>query len=162
MFSIMTIASSTTKPVAMVSAMSERLFRLKPTRYMAASVPTSDKGTLRLGMTVAGILRRNRKITSTTRITASDSSNSTSCTDARMVLVRSVRIVTSTAAGSESDSWGRSFLMRSTTWMTLAPGWRCTFRMMPGVLFTQPARYTFSAPPTTSATSDRRTGLPFL
>ena len=88
----MTMASSTTKPVAMVSAISERLLRLKPSRYMAASVPTSDSGTLRLGMMVAGMLRRNRKMTSTTRTTASASSNSTSCTEARMVLVRSVRI----------------------------------------------------------------------
>ncbi len=57
-----------------------------------------------------------------------------------MVLVRSVRIDTSTAAGSEADSCGSSSLMRSTTWMTLAPGWRWTLRMMPGALFTQPAR----------------------
>ncbi len=34
MFSIMTMASSTTKPVEMVSAMSERLFRLKPSKYI--------------------------------------------------------------------------------------------------------------------------------
>ena len=107
---------------------------------MAASVPTSDSGTDRLGMKVAGTLRRNRKITSTTRITARLSSNSTSCTEARMVLVRSVRIETSTAAGSDADSCGSSALMRSTTWMTLAPGWRWMLRMMPGVLFTQPAR----------------------
>src|SRR6185437_13535088 len=138
MFSIMTIASSTTKPVAMVSAISDRLLRLKPSRYIAASVPTSDSGTDRLGMMVAGILRRNRKITSTTRMTASDSSNSTSWTEARMVLVRSVRIETSTAAGSDADSAGSSFLMRSTTWITFAPGWRWMLRMMPGVVFTQP------------------------
>ena len=41
-------------------------------------------------MIVAGMLRRNRKITSTTRPTASTSSNSTSLTEARMVVVRSV------------------------------------------------------------------------
>ena len=63
----MTMASSTTKPVEMVSAISDRLSRLKPSRYITASVPTSDSGTDRLGMMVAGRLRRNRKITSTTR-----------------------------------------------------------------------------------------------
>ena len=44
MFSIMTIASSTTKPVETVSAMSDRLSRLKPSRYMTTSVPTSESG----------------------------------------------------------------------------------------------------------------------
>ncbi len=100
----------------------------------------SDSGTDRLGMKVAGRLRRNRKITMTTRATARVSSNSTSCTEARMVLVRSVRTVTSAAAGSEVLSPGSSCLMRSTTWMTFAPGWRWILRMMPGELFTQPAR----------------------
>ena len=70
MFSIMTMASSTTKPVAMVSAMIERLLRLKPARYMTASVPTSDSGTDRLGMRVARQSPRNRKITATTSTTA--------------------------------------------------------------------------------------------
>ncbi len=53
MFSIITMASSTTKPVAMVSAISDRLSSEKPHRYMTASVPTSDSGTDRLGMMVA-------------------------------------------------------------------------------------------------------------
>ena len=62
----MTIASSTTKPVAIVSAISDRLLRLNPARYMTASVPTSDSGTDRLGIRVADGLRKNRKITITT------------------------------------------------------------------------------------------------
>ena len=44
-FSSTTIASSTTKPVATVSAISDRLFRLKPHRYMTPKVPISDTGT---------------------------------------------------------------------------------------------------------------------
>ena len=102
MFSIITIASSTTKPEAMVRAMSDRLLRLKPSRYIAPNVPTSDSGTDRLGMSVARVLRRNRKITSTTSTTASASSNSTSRTEARMVSVRSVSTVTSMVGGSAS------------------------------------------------------------
>ena len=85
MFSIMTMASSTTKPVAMVSAMIERLLRLKPARYITASVPTSDSGTERLGISVARQSPRNRKITATTRTTAKESSICTSRTEARMV-----------------------------------------------------------------------------
>ena len=102
MFSITTIASSTTKPVAMVSAISDRLSRLKPNWYMIASAPISDSGTDRLGMIVAGMLRRNRKMTITTRPTASASSNSTSSTEARIVIVRSVSGFTVIAAGSEA------------------------------------------------------------
>ena len=69
MFSIITMASSTTKPVEMVSAISERLSRLKPTSYMMPKVPMMASGSATLGMTVAQNLRRKRKITRTTSTT---------------------------------------------------------------------------------------------
>ena len=122
MFSIMTMASSTTKPVEIVSAISDRLLRLNPKSDIAPKVPTSDSGTATAGMTVAASVRKKRKITITTRATASSSSNCTSSTDARIVTVRSVRIASWTAGGSDACSWGRRRLMRSTTSMTLAPG----------------------------------------
>ena len=53
MFSIMTIASSTTKPVEIVKAIRERLLRLYPSRYITPNVPTNDNGTAILGMIVA-------------------------------------------------------------------------------------------------------------
>ena len=89
MFSSITMASSTTKPTHSVSAMSDRLSRLYPSRYITANVPISDKGTARLGMTVAERLRRNRKITSTTSATVSFNVNFTSFTDSRMDCERS-------------------------------------------------------------------------
>ncbi len=89
MFSSMTMASSTTKPTASVRAMSERLSRLKPPAYMTAKVETTDMGRARLGMTVAGRLRRNRKMTSTTRNTVRIRVNFTSATDSRMDSERS-------------------------------------------------------------------------
>ena len=52
-------------------------------------MPTSDSGTATLGMAVAQTLRRN---TNTTRITSSTEMTSvisTSCTEARIVVVRS-------------------------------------------------------------------------
>ena len=67
MFSITTIASSTTNPVAIVRAISERLSRLYPARYMNPNVPISDTGTATLGISV---LRRSRKNRKTTRITS--------------------------------------------------------------------------------------------
>ena len=160
MFSIMTMASSTTKPVAMVSAISDRLSRLKPSRYIAPNVPTIDSGTDRLGMMVPGSVRRKMKITNTTSTTASASSNSTSATEARMVTVRSPRTAMSSACGSVALICGNSALMRSTTWMMLAPGWRCTLTMIAGVRFAQAASLVFSGPLMMVATSDSRTGEP--
>src|SRR5271168_4185342 len=62
-FSKTTMASSTTKPVEMVSAISDRLLRLKPSRYIAANEPMIDTGTATLGIAVALTLRRKTKTT---------------------------------------------------------------------------------------------------
>ena len=160
MFSIITMASSTTKPVEIVSAISVRLLRLYPRRYITANVPTKDSGTATLGMIVADGLRRNRKITITTKAMVSMSSNCTSRTDARMVSVRSVRMVVWIDEGSELKSCGRTALMLSTTWMMFAPGWRWTLTTTAGTSFIQAASLLFSTPSTTSATSESRTGAP--
>ena len=87
-------------------------------------MPTSDSGTAMLGIIVADKLRRNRKITITTSAMTSISSNSTSFTDARMSVVRSVMISTCTDFGSVDSSCGSSFSMLSTTWIVFAPGCR--------------------------------------
>ncbi len=161
MFSIITMASSTTKPVAMVSAISVRLLIEKPARYITPNVPTSDSGTATPGITVAGTLRRNRKITITTSAIASSSSISTSCTDARIVVVRSVSTSALTEAGSEACSCGSIVLMRSTTAITLAPGWRWILTTMAGLPLAHAARREFSGPSTMVATSVMRIGAPF-
>jgi hypothetical protein len=160
MFSTMTIASSTTKPVAMVSAISVRLLIEKPARYITPKVPTSDSGTTMLGMIVAGTLRRNRNVTSTTRPMAKISSCCTSSTEARIVSVRSLRIATWSVDGRLAVSCGSSSWMRSTTSMTLAPGWRWTLISTAGRSLAQADRRRFSAPSTMSATSRRRIGAP--
>ena len=128
---------------------------------MAPKVPTSDRGTATLGMTVAARLRRKRKMTMTTRAIVSISSSCTSRTEARIVVVRSVSIVTFTAEGSEAWSCGRRALTRSATEMMFAPGWRWMFRMTAGTWFIHAAWRTFSVESTTSATSWSRTGAPF-
>ena len=60
------MASSTTKPVEIASAMSDRLSSVYPRRYMTPNVPISDSGTAMLGMMVARTVRRK---TNTTRMT---------------------------------------------------------------------------------------------
>jgi len=72
-------------------------------------VPTSDNGTATLGTMVPERLRRNRKITITTSAIVSRRENSTSFTDARMVVVISVSVVTRTDAGNVLVSCGNSF-----------------------------------------------------
>ena len=59
MFSIMTITSSTMKPVPMVSAISDRLLRLKPQNHITPKVATSDSGSATPAMMVARMVRRN-------------------------------------------------------------------------------------------------------
>ena len=106
MFSTITMASSTTKPVAMVRAINVRLLTEKPARYITPKVPISDSGTTTLGMIVAGMLRRNTNVTITTSATAKTSSCCTSRTEARMVSVRSLRMATDTVSGRLAVSWG--------------------------------------------------------
>ena len=67
MFSSTTMASSTTKPTARMMAIIERLFRLNPSRYIAPNVPTTDVGNISAVIRVDRALRRNARITSTTR-----------------------------------------------------------------------------------------------
>src|SRR5262249_16106409 len=88
-FSSMTMASSTTKPTDNVSAISDRLSTLYPSRYITEKVPMIDIGTAKAGMSVADRFLRNRKITITTRLTVNNKVNFTSLTEARMETERS-------------------------------------------------------------------------
>ena len=120
--STMTMASSTTKPTAMVIAMSDRLSRLNFSGSITAVVPRSASGITTLGISVARTLRRNRKITPTTRAMVISSVISTSVTEARMVWVRSARTWTPMAGGMSACRPGSALLILLTVWMTLAPG----------------------------------------
>jgi hypothetical protein len=97
--STITMASSTTKPTAMVSAISDRLSRLNPSGSISPAAASSDSGSTALGISVARTLRRNRKITATTRAMVISSVISTSLTEARMVWVRSATTCTVIAGG---------------------------------------------------------------
>ena len=126
-FSSTTIASSTTKPVAIVSAINDRLFRLNPARYMTPNVPISDTGTATLGMSAARTLRRNRNTTTITSVMAMMSVRSTSRSDARIPGVRSIITFMSIAAGIDACSCGSTSCTRSSVSMMLAFG--CLFRI---------------------------------
>ncbi|MNK53155.1 hypothetical protein D3C87_721070 [compost metagenome] len=89
MFSSMTIASSTTRPVARVSAISERLFKLKPMNDITPKVARIDTGSAKAGIKVADRFLRKRKMTMMTSPIVSTSVNWTSLTDSRMEVLRS-------------------------------------------------------------------------
>jgi hypothetical protein len=167
MFSSITIASSTTKPTAMVSAISDRLSGCSPAGTSPPAVPSSASGTVMLGITVAGTLRRNTKMTITTSAMVSISVNSTSASEARMFCVRSASTLTLTAAGIELQA-GQGGRMRSTVSITLAPGCLVTARMIARPLWNvlsagrrrrrRPSPRLFSGPSTATPTSRTRTG----
>src|SRR5262245_10013726 len=130
MFSSMTIVSSTMKPTHSVSAINERLSRLKLSRYITANVAMMEMGSVTLGMKVADRFRRKMKMTATTRKNVSQSVILTSCTDSRIVAERSVRTSSDTDGGSDSRNEGISRLIWSTTSTTLVPGCLKMVRLM--------------------------------
>src|SRR5258708_28294221 len=122
MFSIITIASSTTKPDAIGNAINDRLSRLNPNAAMPPNVATNDTGKAMLGITVAHSRRRNRKITSTTKTTVNTSVNCTSAIAARIVTVRSVTTEIFNPGGNAARNFGNRDRTASTTSIVLAPG----------------------------------------
>ena len=85
MFSIMTMASSTTKPTEIASAISDRLSIEKPASHIPAQVPASASGTETPAAIVGVIRRRNTNTTSITRTTVASSVSCMSSTLARIV-----------------------------------------------------------------------------
>ena len=160
MFSSMTIASSTTKPTESVSAMSERLSSEKFRSDIAANVPTIEAGTARLGMSVARTLRRNRKITRTTRAIVRTSVNSTSCTDSRIGTERSKRTSSLSAPGSCALRAGSFALTASTTAIVFEPGCLWIASVTTCLSSYQFPIRSFSTPSTTFPRSPSVTGEP--
>ena len=152
-FSNTTMASSTTKPVEIVSAISERLLRLKPSRYIAAKEPTIDTGTATLGTAEARTSRRNTNTTRMTNATEVMSVRMVSLSEPRMVIERSTTICRSTSPGSAAISFGNSAFTLSTAWMMLAPGSRDSTSPIAGLPLARPALRKSSTESTTSATS---------
>ena len=65
------MASSTTRPMASTIASRVSVLMLNPIAYMKMKAPISETGMVTIGMMVARRLRRKKKITRMTRITAS-------------------------------------------------------------------------------------------
>ena len=59
-FSSMTIASSTTSPIASTIASNVSVLTVKPNTYISEKAPISDTGIVTIGMSVARRLRRKK------------------------------------------------------------------------------------------------------
>ena len=118
--SIMTMASSTTKPTEVASAISEMLSIEKPATYMQAQVPARARGTVTPAAAVAATRRRKTNTTIITSTTVASSVPSMWLTLERMGGVRSISTETLSPAGRKRVVSGISALILSTVWMTLA------------------------------------------
>ena len=87
MFSITTIASSTTRPVASVMPNSVRVLIEKPNSLTNAKVPISETGMVIAGISVVRQFCRNRNMTTTTSATASSRVVTTSRIDSETTRV---------------------------------------------------------------------------
>lgn len=105
-FSNITMASSKTNPTERISARSDKLFMLNPSRYIAINVPIIDIGRVIDGITEAVKFLKNINITITTNPMVSKRVNFTSFTDSLIVIVLSYSISTFTAPGSWFFSLG--------------------------------------------------------
>ena len=113
-FSSTTMASSTTNPVATVSAIRLRLFKLNPSRYMTPKVPSSDTMVAMAGIKVARALRKKALTTSTTRAIEISRVTSISSNDARIELVLSEATCSLMSPGNCACSSGSSLRTPST------------------------------------------------
>ena len=87
-----TMASSTTKPVATVNAISDKLLSEKFSKYITPNVAIRDTGITIKGMKVARRFPKNKNTTSTTKPTEISRVFSTSLSEPLIDCVRSIGI----------------------------------------------------------------------
>ena len=139
-FSITTIASSTTMPIASTRANSVSRLIWKPSIRSPKKVPMIATGTARAGIRVVRQLCRKMKTTRVTRTMASKSVFTTSLIEAVMNGVVSKGMNQDTPAGKLRAS---SFMRATTAVFTLsafAPGRRYSLMAAVGMPFTRPTR----------------------
>ena len=160
MFSIITIASSTTKPTDTVSAISVKLLSENPQNHIAASVPARDSGTVTPAARVGTRRRMNSATTPSTSTTEIPRLVCTSLTEARIVAVRSDRMVRSISGGIQLCSSGSTARTLSTVSITLAPAALVIDTNIAGLLPKLAASRALAVPSITRATLDSRTTAP--
>ena len=122
MFSMTTIASSTTSPVARVMPKRVSVLIEKPRALAKAKVPISDTGMVTAGMTVLRSVCRKTKMTSTTRRTATPRVKRTSLSDSLTTRVVSKAMRNFTPGGKRPISRSSSEVTAFFTASALALG----------------------------------------
>ena len=136
-FSITTMASSTTRPVASVMPNSVSELMEKPKILMKANVPISETGMVTAGMMVARQSSRNRKITTMTITMASARVTSTSRIESPTTVVESNAMAYCSPGGKLFDSLDHAAFACRSTASALAFGQLLhadAHRLVPGVL----------------------------
>ena len=156
----MTMASSTTKPIASTSASSVKVFTLKPASAISAKAPTRDTGIANSGMMEALNVRKNTKITKATSTEASMIVTHTALMERSMNTELSLATSICTPGGTSR----RTLARRSRTLCDNSSGLAVAWRITPMPSASRPFKRTLlrsSAGPTcTRATSAMRTGVP--
>ncbi len=161
-FSIITMASSTTKPTEQASAISERLSIENPTHHIRAQVPASASGTVTPAAAVAAARRRNRN---TTHITSPIAAKSVICmseTLARIIWVRSETTEMSMSEGMKRLISGMMARMRSAVSITLELSVLLITSSTEGWRLYQPKERLLRMPASIDAMAESRTTVPFV
>src|SRR6266567_7187596 len=119
-FSITTMASSTTRPVARVMPNKVSELMEKPNSLMNANVPMSETGMVTAGMMVAPQSSRKRKMTTITMPMASPSVTSTSLMESPTTVVESNATAYSSPGGKLLESSFNAALALASTSSALA------------------------------------------
>ena len=122
MFSMTTIASSTTSPVASTIPNRVRVLMENPASWMKANAPTSDTGIATAGISVLRHSCRKINITNMTKKIASSSVFSTSCMESPTNVVVSNATWYSSPGGNRVDSLSSSSRHALSTSRALAVG----------------------------------------
>src|SRR6476646_8970754 len=125
-FSMTTMASSTTGPVARVMPNSVRKLMENPKALMKAKVPINETGMVTAGMMVARQSSRNKKITRMTMTTASSSVVTTSLTESPTTVVVSKATTYFIPGGNDFESSIRAAFANLSTCNALALEICCT------------------------------------
>ncbi len=122
MFSITTIASSTTSPVASTMPNSVKVLMENPSNLINANVPIRETGIVTAGISVLRQSCRNRNITIITKMTASTSVFNTSLIESPTNVVESNAMAYFKPGGKRCESRTNSALTALSTSSALAVG----------------------------------------
>ena len=156
-FSMTTIASSTTMPMASTSAKSVSVLMVKPSTTKVAKVPMMETGTARIGMRVVRHFWSKTKTTRMTRRSASMKVSTTSEIDALIKAVLSTTILYSRSGGKSFFASARIFFTAVTDSSVFSSFVSCTPKPTPVLPSSFESAEELCAPVSTSATSRRRT-----